>query len=80
MVKAQTGALDPAEGRLTGTPFHRLLTLLGPQPRFGDNPVKFQVVCPQNGTAVVKGLTLLALGAPWGIIDGYSDHHYVTGG
>ena len=24
--------------------------------RFGDKPVKFQVVCPRNGTAVLKGL------------------------
>ena len=27
------------------------LTFLEPQSRFGDNPLKFQVVCPQNGTA-----------------------------
>ena len=33
------------------------LTLLGPQSRFGDKPLKFQVVCPQNETAVLKGLT-----------------------
>ena len=26
------------------------------QPRFGDKTLKFQVVCPQNGTAVLKGL------------------------
>ena len=31
-------------------------TLLEPQSRFGDRPLKFQVVCPQNGTAVLKGL------------------------
>ena len=30
--------------------------LLEPQSRFGDKPVKFQLVCPQNGTAVLKGL------------------------
>ena len=35
----------------------QLLTLLEPQSRFGDNSLKFQVVCPQNGTAVLKGLT-----------------------
>ena len=29
-----------------------------PQSRFGDKPLKFRVVCPQNGTAVLKGLTL----------------------
>ena len=34
-----------------------LLTLLGLQSRFGDKPVKFGVICPQNGTAVLKGLT-----------------------
>ena len=33
------------------------LTLLEPQSRFGDKLVKFQVVCLQNGTAVLKGLT-----------------------
>ena len=33
----------------------RPLTLLEPQPRFGDKPLKFQVVCPQNGIAVLKG-------------------------
>ena len=36
------------------------LTLLEPQSRFGDKPFKFQVVCPQNGTAVLKGLTASA--------------------
>ena len=30
-------------------------TLLGLQPPLGDKPVKFQVVCPHNGTAVLKG-------------------------
>ena len=30
------------------------LTLLEPESRFGDKPFKFQVVCPQNGTAVLK--------------------------
>ena len=32
------------------------LTLLEPQSRFGDKRLKFQVFCPQNGTAVLKGL------------------------
>ena len=35
------------------------LILLEPQSRFGDKPVKFQVVCPQNETAVLKELRLL---------------------
>ena len=30
--------------------------LLEPQSRFGDKPLKFQVVCPENGTAILKGL------------------------
>ena len=33
-----------------------LLTLLEPQSHFVDKADKFQVVCPQNGTAVLKGL------------------------
>ena len=33
-------------------------TLLGPQSRFfGAKPLNFQVVCPRDGTAVLKGLT-----------------------
>ena len=35
-------------------------SLLEPQSRFGDKPLKFQVVCPHNGTAVLKGLTALS--------------------
>ena len=33
------------------------LTLLEPQSRFGDKPFYLEVVCPQNGPAVLKGLT-----------------------
>ena len=33
------------------------LTRLEPQSRFGGNPVKFLVLGPQIGTAVLKGLT-----------------------
>ena len=32
------------------------LAPLEPQSRFGGKPLKFQVFCPQNGTAVLKGL------------------------
>ena len=32
------------------------LAPLEPQSRFGDETLKFQVVCPQNGTALLKGL------------------------
>ena len=32
------------------------LTLLESQSRFGDKSLKFEVVCPQNGTGVLKGL------------------------
>ena len=35
------------------------LTLLEPQSRSGDKPVKFQVVLSPNGTAVLKGLRLV---------------------
>ena len=31
------------------------LTLLEPQSRCGDKPFNFQVLCTQNGTAVLKG-------------------------
>ena len=42
--------------------FSLALTPLEPQSRFGDKPVNFQVVCPQNGTAALKGLINLLLG------------------
>ena len=32
------------------------LTPLEPQPRFGDKLLEIRLVCPQNGTAVLKGL------------------------
>ena len=32
------------------------LTFLGLQSRFGNTPLKFQVVCPPNGPAFLKGL------------------------
>ena len=38
---------------------YHALTLLEPQSRFGDKPLKFQSVCPQNETAAPKGLKLL---------------------
>ena len=34
----------------------RMLSLLGPQPRFGDDLLRFWSICPQNGTAVLKGI------------------------
>ena len=37
-----------------------LLTLLELQSHYGDKPLKFQVVCPQNGTPVLKGLNFRA--------------------
>ena len=33
------------------------LTLLELQSHFGDKPLKFQVVCTPNGTAVLKGFS-----------------------
>ena len=35
-----------------------ILTLLELQSHFGDRPLKFLVVCPENGTPVLKGLTI----------------------
>ena len=32
------------------------LTPVEPQSHFGDKSLKIQVVCPQNGTTVLKGL------------------------
>ena len=40
-----------------------LLTLFGPQSRFGDYPLNFQVVCLQNETAVLKGI-LVSVSCP----------------
>ena len=37
---------------------HVFFTLLGPQARFGDAPLKFYVVRPQTGTAVLKVLSV----------------------
>ena len=42
---------------MAGTGYIAGLTPLEPQSRCGDKPLKFQVVCPQNGTAVLEGLT-----------------------
>ena len=36
-------------------------TLLKLQSRFGDKPLKFQVVCPQNGTALLKALMVVLI-------------------
>ena len=32
-----------------------IITRLALQSRFGDKPLEFRVMCPQNGTAVLKG-------------------------
>ena len=41
----------------TNTYHGTILTLLEPQSRFGDKSLNFQIVCPQNGTGALKGLT-----------------------
>ena len=43
--------------RKKGQPYKpvRNLILLGPQSRFGDKILVIRMVCPQNGTAVLKG-------------------------
>ena len=40
-----------------------LLTLVEPQSRVGDKRLKFQVVSPQDGTSVLKGLILTLIAA-----------------
>ena len=53
----QTGSYIPAQSRIILRVYFvlTLSTLLESQSRFGDKPVKFQVVCHRNGTAVLKG-------------------------
>ena len=48
-----SGTLNPT---LSGSSSVPLIALLGLQFPLGDKPLKFQVVCPRNGTAVQKGL------------------------
>ena len=36
----------------------KLLTLLEPRSRFGDKVPRIRLLCPQNGTAILKGLTV----------------------
>ena len=45
------------------------LTLLGLQSRFGDNSLGFRLVCPQIGTAVLKGLTKRVLNGNHLVLD-----------
>ena len=40
-------------------------TLLEPQSCFGDKPLKVEVFCPEDGTAVLKGLRNGRLSSPW---------------
>ena len=41
--------------------FRAVLTPLEPQSRFGDKLLENLMVCPQNGTAVLKGLNAIAV-------------------
>ena len=52
-------SLVPSDGLTGFRLFGLFVLLLEPQSRFGDKPLKLQVVCPQSGTAVLKGLSLL---------------------
>ena len=49
---------DPRRNIKIATWYITYLTMLEPQPRFGDDKLtlqqQFQVICPQNGTAVPK--------------------------
>ena len=56
----RTGTLgNSAPMALTGAPM--ALTSLGPQSRFGDKLLKICMVCPQNGTPVLKVCSLCRL-------------------
>ena len=46
-----------AVGFLVGLHFRPFLSLSGPQSRFGDKLFRIGVVCPRNGTAVLKGVS-----------------------
>ena len=43
----------------------KLFSALEPQSRLGDKPVKFQVVCAQNGATVLKGSTQRYYSGTW---------------
>ena len=60
--KSSFESLTCSYGHSTGT-----LTLIEPQSGFGDKPLKRHVVCPQNGTAVLKGLSV-RYGIPYGCL------------
>ena len=48
--------LEKAEPKKRSRPSPPCPNFLQPQSRFGNKPLKFQVGCPENGTAVLKGL------------------------
>ena len=55
------------------------LTISGPQSRFGDKLLKFSMVCPQNGIAVLKGLnTITAIPRRLGKYDDSNDNNAST--
>ena len=57
--QAREGALENVGAAPTATVEHasgQNLILLVAQSYFGDKPLRFLVVCPQNGTAVLKEL------------------------
>ena len=53
--RQSTATSTTYSGRKVTVSIVGVLTLIGPQCRCGDKQIKFQVVCPQNGAAVVKG-------------------------
>ena len=50
------GSMIPGGGRFLGGGCDNPSTPLGPQSRFGDKPLGIGLVCPQNRTAVLRGL------------------------
>ena len=51
------GKFETISNTSLDTQFLGRYSLLEPQPRFGDRRLNFQVVCPQNGAAALKGST-----------------------
>ena len=50
------GCSERAASQTQNVNLSSLIILLEPQSRFGGKPLKLHVVCPQNGTAVLKAL------------------------
>ena len=70
--RTQSASPPPVKGDIP----HKgiILTFLELQSHFGDKPLKFQVISPHNGTAVIKGLTLHLTILPIHMETPYTNH------